>query len=91
MHEAGLVRDLVRRADAVVTAEQAERASSVTVRVGALSHLSAERLRSYFGPASRNTTLEGADLVVEIDGDPAAPDAMDLVLVAVEVAGRNRP
>lgn len=90
MHEAGLVRDLVRQADAVVTAEEAERASTVTVRVGALSHLSAEHLRSYFGSASRDTALEGADLVVEVDDDPAAAEAMDLVLVAVEVVGRNQ-
>ena len=91
MHEAGLVRDLVRKADAVVTAEDADRATSITVRIGALSHLSAEHLRSHFDSASRDTALEGADLVVEIDEDPSAADAMVLVLVAVEVRSPSRP
>lgn len=91
MHEAGLIRDLVRKAEAVVTAEDADRAGSITVRVGALSHLSADHLRGHFDSASRDTAVEGADLVVEIGEDPADAEAMDLVLVSVEVLGPRRP
>lgn len=86
MHEAGLVRDLVRKADAIVAADGAEHAVAVSVRTGALSHVSAEHLRGHFAVASRGTRLEGAELAVVADEDPTAADALDLVLVSVEVA-----
>jgi hydrogenase nickel incorporation protein HypA/HybF len=85
MHEAGLVRSLVGKADAVVAAEGAERASSVTVRVGAMSHISPDHLRDYFVQEAKGTKVEGADLQIETDNDLTAPEAMDLVLVSVEL------
>lgn len=91
MHEAGLVRSLVRKADAVVAAEGATRASSVTVRVGAMSHISPDHLRDYFGQEAKGTKVEGADLQIETDDDLTAPEAMDLVLVAVELDTRSSP
>lgn len=84
MHEAGLARDLVRKADAVVAADGAQHAVAVTVRAGALSHLSARHLRAHFGAASEGTRLEGAELTVLADDEPTAADAMDLVLVSVD-------
>jgi len=85
MHEASLVRDLVLRAEAVVAAEEARRAAAVTVRRGALCHVSADHLRGHFAEAARGTRVEGADLRVESDDDPTAPGAADLVLVSVTV------
>jgi hydrogenase nickel incorporation protein HypA/HybF len=89
MHEAGLVRDLVRKADAIVAADGAPRAVAVSVRAGALSHLSAQHLRAHFAAASQGTRLDGAELVVVADEDPAAVDAQNLVLVSVEVTATD--
>ena len=86
MHESGLVRELVRKADALVTADGAERAPAVTVRVGAFSHVSPSHLRGYFAEIARGTTVESAELVVRTDDDVTSPAAMDLVLVSVEMA-----
>ena len=86
MHESGLVGDLVRKADAVVAADGAHHAVAVSVRTGALSHLSAQHLRTHFAVASEGTRLEGAELAVVADDDPRSLDALDLVLVSVEVA-----
>ncbi len=85
MHEASLVRDLVRRADAGVAAEDAPRAAAVTVRRGALCHVSADHLRGHFAEVAIGTRVEGAALRVESDADPAAPGAADLILVSVTV------
>lgn len=85
MHEASLVSDLVRQADAVVVAEAAPRAVAITVRCGALCHVSAEHLRGHFAEAANGTRVEGAELRVESDDDPTAPGAADLVLVSVTV------
>ena len=85
MHEAGLVRSLVRKADAVVAAEGAQRASRVSVRVGAMSHISPDHLRDYFTEEAKGTRVEGADLQIETDDDLTAPEAMDLVLVSVDL------
>jgi hydrogenase nickel incorporation protein HypA/HybF len=86
MHEASLVRDLVRRADAVVAAEGAPRATAVTVRRGALCHVSADHLRGHFAGAAVGTRVEGAELRVESDDDATVPGASDLLLVSVTVA-----
>lgn len=85
MHEASLVRDLVRRADAVVAGEEARRAAVVTVRRGALCHVSADHLRGHFAEAALGTRVEGAELRVESDDDPTVPEAADLILVSVTV------
>lgn len=85
MHEASLVRDLVRRAEAVVVAEDASRGSALTVRRGALCHVSADHLRGHFAEAAVGTRVEGAELRVESDNDLSAPGAGDLILVSVTV------
>jgi hydrogenase nickel incorporation protein HypA/HybF len=86
MHEVGLVRDLIRKANAVVADGGADRAAVVTVRVGAMSHISADHLRGHFTEIATGTAVEGAELVVETGEDITAPEAMDLILVSVEMA-----
>jgi hydrogenase nickel incorporation protein HypA/HybF len=58
---------------------------SVTVRLGALSHISAHHFREHFEEAARGGPAEGADLVVETSGDESDPRAQDIMLESVEV------
>jgi Zn finger protein HypA/HybF involved in hydrogenase expression len=50
-----------------------------------MSHISADHLRGHFTEIATGTAVEGAELVVETGEDLTAPEAMDLVLVSVEM------
>ncbi len=85
MHEAGLVRDLLRRIEALARAERARRVTAITVRLGALSHMSPEHFTEHFREAARGTLAETARLRIEISDDPADPDALHVRLEDVEL------
>jgi hydrogenase nickel incorporation protein HypA/HybF len=89
VHEAGLARDLIHRAEDLARAEGARRVTAVTVRIGGLASVTGEHLREHFATEARGTMAEGA--VVEViegpDGEEALadPHALDLLLVGIEV------
>jgi Zn finger protein HypA/HybF involved in hydrogenase expression len=80
MHEASLVRDLVRKAEQIVLAEGALRATEVVVAQGRLGHVSLEHLRSHFATAAAGTTVDGAHLDLCTRGE-----SQELRLVSVTV------
>jgi len=89
VHEAGLARDLIRKAEDLAVAEGARRVTAVTVRIGALASVTGDHLREHFAAEARGTMAEGA--VVEVVEGPggeealADPHSMDLLLVGIEV------
>ncbi len=89
MHEAGLARDLIRKAEDVAIAAGARRVTAVTVRIGALANVTGDHLREHFAAEASGTLVEGAQVeVVEgPDGDGALsdPHSMDLLLLGIEV------
>jgi hydrogenase nickel incorporation protein HypA/HybF len=85
MHETGIIHDLVHRLEAAARDAGAERVSSATVWLGALSQMSAEHFREHFDTEVRGTVAEGATLTIEVSDDPVAPDAQSVVLRSVEL------
>jgi hydrogenase nickel incorporation protein HypA/HybF len=85
MHEAPIVKDLIRKIEAVANAEGAQAVAGVNVRLGALSSLSADSFREHFNHAALGTVAEDAALLIEVDEDPNDPLAMGVVLESVEV------
>jgi hydrogenase nickel incorporation protein HypA/HybF len=82
VHELSVVRNVVRKAEAIAREQGADRVVEVTLRQGPLSGLSADILRSHFAEAARGTVAEGARLeLLEDDG----AQELTLVSVAVEV------
>ncbi len=81
MHEASLVKGLIRRAEAVALAEGAVRVAEVELRQGRLGSVSVSHLREHFNIAAAGTLLEGAAVTVNEEGDD---DALVLVAVIVE-------
>jgi len=81
MHEMGLVRDLLRRAEA---AADGKAVSGLRLRVGALAGVDPGYLREYID--RETTTRWGHSPKVEIvtAEDPTDPDALGVVLVSVE-------
>jgi Zn finger protein HypA/HybF involved in hydrogenase expression len=86
MHERSLVADLVTKALAAVDGEEGD-LTEVTVRVGALSSVSAPHLEGYFAEEARGTRAAGAVLRVDHGLDSTDEAALDVVLVGVKVAG----
>lgn len=86
MHEASLMRDLVRKVLDVVAQQGASRVVSLTVRLGALSHMDAAHFKEHFDHAAAGTVADGATIHTTVDTDIQSPTAADVMLESVEVA-----
>jgi len=84
MHEAGLMRDLMRKVLDLAAEAEAERVTGVSVWLGALSHMSPEHFREHFDQAAAGTLAEGACLACEVSKDIGNPEAASIVLRAIE-------
>jgi len=85
MHEKALMKDVIREIEEVARAGGAVRVTRIGVRLGALSHFSAEHFREHFVDASLDTIAEGAEVDAVLEDDIADPRARDVVLESVEV------
>jgi hydrogenase nickel incorporation protein HypA/HybF len=84
MHEAGLMRDLMRKINDLAAAENASRVTGVTVWLGALSHMSPGHFQEHFDQAAAGTLAEGARIRCETSGDIADPNADGILLRSIE-------
>ena len=87
MHEQALMRDLVRKIVGVAESEGATAVTKVSVRLGALSHFTAEHFRQHFRDSSRDTIAEGAIVEAVLETSTTDPNAQGVVLESVEVEG----
>ena len=85
MHERALMNDVMREIDEVARVGGAVRVTRVGVRLGALSHFTAEHFREHFVDAARGTIAEGAAIDAVLDSDITDARARDVVLESVEV------
>lgn len=85
MHEASLMRGLMKQIEQVVVANGGRRAVAIEVWLGALSHMSPAHFEAHFASASPGTRAAGARLVIEASDDVGHPQALDIVLKSVEV------
>jgi hydrogenase nickel incorporation protein HypA/HybF len=85
MHEKALLEDVMRKIDEVAHADGATRVTRVVVRLGALSHFTAEHFREHFVDASRGTLAEGATVDALLETDIHDARASGVVLETVEV------
>ena len=85
MHEASLMASLMRQIDSVARAEQASQVVSVSVWLGALSHISEQHFAEHFSHAAAGTLAEGARLSVTLSTDIGHADAELIRLESVEV------
>jgi hydrogenase nickel incorporation protein HypA/HybF len=85
MHEASLMQNLIQTLEAIAQEQNATRVLAVKVRLGALSHLSAEHFSEHFAIASQHTLIEGARLDIDTSDDLSDPMAQDIFLESLEV------
>ena len=85
MHEASLIADLLHQIAAVMRQQGTGRVVGVTVKLGALSHISPAHFREHFAYGTRGSIAEGARLTLEIGHDISDPRAQEVVLDCIEV------
>lgn len=85
MHEFTLMNDLIRKIEAIARENEARKVAAVTLRIGAMAHISAEHLREHFEHASLGTCAENAQLSINTSSDETEPTAQDIVLESVNV------
>jgi hydrogenase nickel incorporation protein HypA/HybF len=85
MHEHGLMKTLMRRILSMAANEDARRVTGVSVRLGALSHMSPGHFGEHYEQAAAGTIAEGAALDIAVSDDITDPYATEVVLTAVEV------
>ena len=84
MHEFSLLADLFRKIETVVQENNANRAVSLTVQLGGLSHISPEHFREHFDHAKSGTPAEFAELDIT-ETDEHHPNAQDILLKSIDV------
>ena len=85
MHELSLIKDLIRKITTIAREQHASKVLSVTVKLGALSHISQDHFRDHFVYASRGTISEGARLNIEFMTDVTDPQSQEVLIENIEV------
>lgn len=86
MHEFSLMADLLQKIESVADYHEAQRVVGVSVKIGALAHISADHFREHFVELVRGTRADGAQLDIEASDNPGDRYAQDILLKNVEVA-----
>jgi len=85
MHEASLMNSLMRQIESVAKDEGAGRVVSVSVWLGALSHMSEQHFSDHFDHAAAGTIAQGARLHITLSQDIHDANAQLIRLESVEV------
>ena len=85
MHEFSIIKDLIRKIISIAHEQHASKVLSVTVKLGALSHISPEHFREHFIHASHGTISEGARLNIEFMTDVTNPQSQEVLIENIEV------
>lgn len=80
-----LIHHLMRKIETIAREQNAPKVAGVTVRLGALAHISAEHFREHFEEESKGTIADGARLAVVMLTDENDPQAQDIILDSIEV------
>jgi len=85
MHEHSLLNDLIKKIENIAREYETDHILGVKVKMGALSHISADHFKMHFEEAVRGTVAEGASLKIEQLTDKTDPYAQDILLDSVEI------
>lgn len=86
MHEFSLMADLLRKIEQLAKDAKTDKVRGVKVKLGALSHITADHFREHFEAAIAGTIAEGATLEVEQSNDQSDPNAQDILLESIDIA-----
>ena len=85
MHEASLMKNLMKQIEEIASTEEAKSVTAVQVWLGALSHMSAAHFTEHFEESSSGTIAEGAELEIVVSDDINHPNAQEILLQSISV------
>jgi hydrogenase maturation protease len=85
MHEKGIMDGLMKKIFELAKAEKAMKVTKVSVKLGALSQMSAEHFKEHFDAEAKGTIAEDAELDAEESQDAFDPDAHHILLKSIDV------
>ena len=86
MHEFSIIKDLIHKIITIAREQKAKKVVGVTVKLGALSHISPDHFHEHFVHASQGTIAEGARLNIIAMTNSTNPRSLEVVLENIEVA-----
>ena len=89
MHEFSLIANLLKKIETISAENDNGRILSIKVKLGALSHISADHFREHFSQATENTPIQGAKLDIEVLTDETDAQAQEIILDSVEVEDKD--
>lgn len=85
MHEASLMKNLMRQIETIAVEEKATKITAVKVWCGAFSHMTATHFAEHFNQAAAGSIAEGAALDVTISDDITDDRAQDILIESIDV------
>ncbi|MFH1699875.1 MAG: hydrogenase/urease maturation nickel metallochaperone HypA [Candidatus Zixiibacteriota bacterium] len=85
MHELSLLKDIFKKLKSISEEKGGASIKKVTIRLGALSHISSDHFSEHFYEAAKGTNAENAELEVINSEDINDPHAQDIILESVEI------
>jgi hydrogenase nickel incorporation protein HypA/HybF len=86
MHEHSLMNNLMKKILALAAKENAAKVTKVSVKLGALSHMSPEHFKEHFDFSAKGTIAENAIIETEQSTDVNDPNAQTILLKSIDVA-----
>lgn len=86
MHEQSLMNSLMNKILLLAEKEQATKVTKVSVKLGALSHMSVEHFKEHFEISAKGTIVEDATIEAEESSDINDPNAQSILLKSIDVA-----
>jgi hydrogenase nickel incorporation protein HypA/HybF len=85
MHEHSVMNQLIRQIIHQASIAKARTVTSISVKLGALSHMSLPHFREHFEIAAKGTIAEHAKIVAEESQDIHDPHAAMIILQSIDV------
>lgn len=86
MHEQSLMNNLMNKILSLAEKEKATQVTKVSVKLGALSHMSPEHFKEHFNISAKGTIAENAAIDAQEDLDINDPNAQTILLKSIDVA-----
>jgi len=86
MHEKSVMDHLMNKILSLAKEEQTTKVTKISVKLGALSHMSAQHFKEHFDIAAKGTIAQDAEIEAEESQDIHDPNATRVVLKSIDVA-----
>ena len=86
MHEKSVMDNLIRKIILLAKEEKSLKVVKVSVKLGALSHMSEQHFKEHFDLAAQGTVAQNAEIDAEESQDIHDPHANAVILKSIDVA-----